>query len=78
MSYVCTSHNLCVNYAKLSFMRMFLGEREIVDRCACVQVHQHQLESSDRNHNLTRDKMNIQLSACKIRNTYICHNVING
>jgi len=33
-------------------------------------------------HNLTQDKMNIQLSACKIRNTvlgisHISHNVIN-
>ena len=43
MSDLCTSHNLYVNYAKLSFMSMFVGERDIVDRCACVQVHQHQL-----------------------------------
>jgi len=43
MSDVCTSYNLCVNYAKLSFMSMFVGEREIIDRCACVQVHQYQL-----------------------------------
>jgi len=43
MSDVCTSHILCASYTKLSFMSVFVGEREIVDRCACVQVHQRQL-----------------------------------
>lgn len=28
MSDVCKSHNLCVNYAKLSFMSVFVGERD--------------------------------------------------
>ena len=72
MSYVRTSHNLCVNYAKLSFMSMFVGEREIVDRCACVQVYRCikiSCKVQTEIHNLTRDKMNLQLSACKIRNT---------
>jgi hypothetical protein len=80
MSYVCTSHNLCVNYAKLSFMSMFVGEKEIVDRCACVQVYvciNINCKVQTEIHNLTQDKINIQLSACKFRNTHISHNVIN-
>lgn len=50
--------------------------------CAGVQVHQHQLLSSDRNPQ-PDSRQNEYMSACKIRNTvlgisHISHNVING